>query len=294
VLHRVFLVILASAGCAEGVMAPNNDGDDDGSAMPDANTGSNGDDAAVTPPPPSDGPPPQTSAKLLLTEIVLAPSTGEFIEIANPGGTPIDLAGYYLSDAGSYFRVPAGSPTVDSTDFIVKFPAGAQIAAHGVVTVAIDTAASFTTAYGAAPTYALSTMTPVAANGVPSLTNGGEIVVLFSWDGTTDNVRDVDMVLAGAPTVANGIVDKSGVMIDGPDSDSASTPYKADARTLAPQATTPASGKSTKRLAPEAGFQSGSAGNGVTGADETTENTAQTWDTTYSLPTPGAVPTGLM
>lgn len=276
-------------------MAPNNSGDDDGSAMPDAmGSGSDGSDGSMTTPPPSDGPPLQTSAKLLLTEIVLAPSTGEFIEIANPGSTPIDLAGYYLSDAGSYFRVPAGSPTVDSTDFIVKFPAGAQIAAHGVVTVAIDTVANFTTAYGAAPTYALSTMTPVAANGVPSLTNGGEIVVLFSWDGTSDLVRDVDMVLAGAPTVANGIVDKSGVMIDGPDSDSATTPYKADARTLAPQATAPASGKSTKRLAQEGGFQSGSAGNGVTGADETTENTAQTWDTTYSLPTPGAVPAGLM
>ena len=273
-------------------MAPNNSGDDEGTGMPDANMGA-GSDGSMTPPP-GDGAPPQTSAKLLLTEIVLAPSTGELIEIGNPGGTPIDLAGYYLSDAGAYFRVPTGTPTVDSTDFIVKFPAGAQIAAHGVVTVAIDTVANFTTTYGAAPTYALSTMTQIAASGVPSLTNAGEIIVLFSWDGTSDNVRDVDIVLAGVPSVANGIVDKSGVMIDGPDSDAASTAYKADARTLAPQATTPASGKSTKRLAQEGGYQTGSAGNGVTGADETSENTAQTWDTTYSVPTPGSVPAGLM
>ena len=197
-------------------MAPNNNGGgDDEGMMPDANPGS-GSDGSMTTPPPGDGPPPQTSAKLLLTEVVLAPSTGEFIEIANPGSTPIDLSGYYLSDSGSYFRVPAGSPTVESTDFIVKFPANAMVPAHGVVTVAIDTVASFTTAYGAAPTYSLATMTPVASNGVPNLTNGGEVIVLFSWDGTSDNVRDVDLLLAGAPSVANGLVDKSGVSVDGP------------------------------------------------------------------------------
>jgi hypothetical protein len=289
VLHRVLLVILAS-GCAEGVLAPNNGGGDD--EMPDANPGSGSDGSVTTPP--ADAPPPQTTAKLLLTEIVLAPSTGEFIEIANPGGTPIDLSGYYLSDAGAYFRVPTGSPTVDSTDFIVKFPAGAQIAAGGVVTVALDTVANFTTAYGAAPTYSLATMTNVVSSGVPSLTNAGEIVVLFTWDGTSDNVRDVDLVLVGAPTVANAIVDKSGVAVDGPDADSTGTAYKSDARTIAAQATAPASGKSTKRTAQEGGFQTGSAGNGVTGADETSENTSQTWDTTYTAPTPGSVPAGLM
>lgn len=272
-------------------MAPNN-GDDDDGGMPDAGNGPGSDGSMTTPP--GDGPPPQTSAKLLLTEIVLAPSTGELIEIANPGSTPIDLSGYYLSDAGTYFRVPAGAPTVDTADFIVKFPAGAQVPAKGVITVALDTAANFTAAYGIAPTYALAAMTMIAVNGTPSLTNGGEMVVLFAWDGASDTVRDVDMVIAGVPSVANGLVDKSNVMIDGPDSDSASTAYKTDARTLAPQPSAPGAGKSTKRLAQEDGFQTGSAGNGVTGADETSENTAQTWDTTYSTPTPGAVPTGLM
>ncbi len=248
----------------------------------------------MTNPPPGDGPPPQTSAKLLLTEVVLAPSMGEFIEIANPGAAPIDLSGYYLSDSGTYFRLPEGSPTVDSTDFIVKFPAGATIPPQGVITVAIDSVANFTTTYGSAPTYSLATMTPIASSGVPSLTNGGEIIVLFTWDGTSDNVRDVDLLLAGAPTAANGLVDKSGVAIDGPDADSTPTAYKPDARTIAAQATAPASGKSTKRTAQENGFQTGSAGNGVTGADETSENTSQTWDTTYSAPTPGVVPAGLM
>jgi hypothetical protein len=287
--------MLACAGCAEGVMAPNHNGadDDDGntSGMPDAGGGSDGSTAT----PPDDSAPPQTtSSKLLLTEVVLAPSTGEFVEIANPGSAPVDLSRYYVSDSGTYFRVPAGSPTVDSTDFIVKFPAGASIPAHGVITLAIDTAANFTTAYGAAPTFALSTMTPVASTGVPSLTNAGEIVVLFTWDGTSDNVRDVDMLLAGVPSVANGLVDKSGVSIDGPDAGTTGTAYKTDARTLGAQSTAPASGKSTKRMAQEGGYQSGTAGNGVSGEDETTENTSMTWDTSYSLPTPGSVPAGLM
>lgn len=45
----------------------------------------------------------------------------------------------------------------------------------------------------------------------------------------------------------------------------------------------------------ETGFeQQTGAGNGLTGDDETSENTAMTWDTTFTLPTPGTVPTGLL
>lgn len=246
---------------------------------------------------PIDAPPAAAPAPLLLTEVVLAPSTAEFLEIANPNATPVDLSTYYIADAGLYFRIPGGAPILDSADFIARFPAGASIPGKGVITVAFDTAAAFTTAYGAAPTYALSggTMTLVASNGVASLTNGGELVVLFRWDGTSDLVRDVDMLLAGVPSVANALVDKSGVSVDGPDADVTSTAYKTDARTLAAQATAPASGRSTKRTALEAGheMQSG-AGNGLTGDDETSENTAMTWDTTFTVPTPGAIPTGLL
>lgn len=241
--------------------------------------------------------PAQALLPLLLTEVVLAPSTGEFIEIANPNAQPVDLATYYLADAGLYFRIPGGAPVVDSADFIARFPAGASIPAKGVITVALDTAASFTTAYTVAPTFALvgGTMTSVATNGVASLTNGGELVVLFRWDGTSDLVRDADILLAGVPTLANALVDKSGVTLDGPDADVTTTAYKTDARTLVAQPTAPASGRSTKRTALETGYemQSG-AGNGLTGDDETSENTAMTWDTAYTLPTPGTVPTGLL
>jgi hypothetical protein len=138
-------------------------------------------------------------------------------------------------------------------------------------------------------------MMTIVANGVPSLTNAGEPMVLFQWDGAGDLVHDVDIVLAGIPAATNLLTSKSGVTIDGPDADTTATAYATDARTLAAQATTPASGKSTKRIARETGHevQSG-AGNGITGDDETSEDTGSTWDVTYTLPTPGTVPTGLL
>jgi hypothetical protein len=232
---------------------------------------------------------PGVGTHLLLSEIELAPSGGEFIEIVNPTAQAIALDNYYLSDNGTYFRLPAGTQSLDSGDFIAHFKAGSTISAKGVITVALDTAANFTTATGVAPTYSLTdgTITTVASSGTPSLTNGGEIVVLFSWDGTSDLVTDVDIMLAGAPTAANGLVTKSGVTVK------AST-YKTDANTIANQATAPGSGKSTKRILLETGHETqNGTGNGVGGDDETSEQTSATWDTAYTAPTPGLVPAAL-
>ncbi len=264
-------------------------------------------DAPASPPADAAVQPPQMDAPggggggptaLLLTEVVLAPSTGEFVEIVNPGSTAVDLSTYYLSDNGNYFRLPAGAPTLDTGDFIVKFPAGAMIPARGVITVALDTAASFTTVYAAAPNYSIASgsMTMVTSNGVATLTNTGELIALFRWDGQADLVKDVDLVLVGAATAANGLVDKSAVALDGPDMGTSTTSYASDARTLAVQPSTPASGKSTKRLATEVGHETQSGGgNGILGDDETSENTAVTWDSTaFGAPTPGIVPAALL
>jgi hypothetical protein len=290
VQHRVLLVI-ALGGCARGSLVQS---DPDASNSPiDAPAGTPVDAPGQMVDAPSGG----ALAPLLLTEVVLQLSVGEFVEIANPNAQPVDLSTYYLSDAGNYFRIPGGPPVVDPADFIARFPAGSSIPGKGVITVALDTTAAFTATYGAAPTFALSggTMTVVASNGVPGLTNTGELVALFRWDGTSDLVKDVDIVLAGVPTAGNGLVDKSGVTLDGPDADVTSTAYKTDARTLTAQPTAPASGKSTKRTALEAGHETQSgAGNGLTGDDETSENTAMTWDTTFTNPTPGTIPTGLL
>src|SRR5205807_2152579 len=104
---------------------------------------------------------------LLLSEIALSPAGHEFVEIVNPTTQTVDLSSYYLSDNGNYFKLPAGGLTVAAADFIVKFPAGATIGSHGVVTVALDTAANFTAAYGIAPDYSITdaSITVIAKNG---------------------------------------------------------------------------------------------------------------------------------
>jgi hypothetical protein len=210
----------------------------------------------------------------------------------------VDLSTYYLSDFGGYWKEPAAVPTVDGGDFIARFPAGATIPAHGVITVALDTAASFHTTYPAANAdYALvgGTMTVLASSGTMTLTNGGELVALFQWDGQADVVRDVDLMIAGVATAPNGLLTKSGVAQDGPDVGTTATAYAADANTLTIQATAPANGKSTKRLLLEAGHETqAGTSNGLGGDDETSEQTATTWDTTFAAPTPGAVPAALL
>lgn len=282
------LVLVAVAACARGGA-----GAPDGSAVDAPRDGAGPDaraDATI------DAPPGGAPVPLLLTEVVLSPDGAEYVELANPTTGAVALGGYYLSDHGAYFRVPAGAPAVDATDFIVKFPAGAVIGPKAVITVAISTAAAFQTAYGVAPAYSIgsATMTPVSTNGIASLTNGGELIALFYWDGASDLVRDVDLVLAGVPAAANGLIDKSGVALDGPDADTAPTAYAADARTMPLQPSAPGSARSTKRIALEAGHEvQGGAGNGLTGDDETSEDIAATWDTAFTPPTPGALPAGL-
>jgi hypothetical protein len=264
---------------SDGPQQPDPDGpatvDPDGPTPPDTNT---------TP----------AGASLLISEVALTPAGGEFIEIINPTSSTVSLTDYYLSDSGNYFRLPAGT-TVAQSDFIIKFNAGASIPAGGIVTVALDTAANFQTTYGVAPTFALGsgTMTSVVANSTPTLTNDGELVVLFKWGGASDLVSDSDLILAGRPTAANGLVDKSGIAIDGPDADSSATAYGTDTRTMAIQASIPPQGTSTKRIALETGFET-TGTNGISGDDETSENTAMTWDSTFSAPTPGTVPAGLL
>jgi hypothetical protein len=283
---RILAVLLLGACASAGSSGDGLDGGKPDAASPggDANPDSS-----------SGGDSTGSSAALIITEVVLAPSTGEFIEIANPTAQTVDLSTYYVSDSGLYFKLPAGAPVLDVNDFIVKFPAGATIPPSGVITVAIDTAANFATVYGVQPTFSVAggTMTPVATNGVGTLTNAGEIAVLFEWDGQMDLVRDVDIMLAGVPTAANGIIDKSGQAFDGPDADTTPTAYATDARTMHVQATAPASGKSTKRIALDTGHEVAGT-NGIDGHDETSEDTASTWDTAFTVPTPGTVPAGLL
>jgi predicted extracellular nuclease len=254
---------------------------------------------------------PLTDDHLLLCEAVLTPSSDEFIEIANPTGSAVDLSDYYLSDDLDYALLPgqfgAGpAPTLDSSDFIARFPAGANIPPGGVLVVAFS-GAGFQTTFGFAADFELLGTDPGTPDMLPAyagsigttagLTNGGENATLFYWDGMSDLVVDVDMTNLGTPTVANAIANKTGIAVDGPDGDTTPSIYGIDAYTMPQQASDPGTGVSTKRLALEAGNESTGGGNGITGDDETTELITTTWDSTYTTPDPGvcgAVPAARM
>lgn len=235
------------------------------------------------------------TSPLLLSEIALAPNAAEMIEIYNTSNQEVDLSTYYVSDNGNYFLLPAhgSSTSVDQTDFIVKFPAAAKIAGHGVIVIAVDMPANFAATYGMSPSYSLAdgSMQTVVMNGVPNLTNGGEPIVLFQWDGNSDLVRDVDIMLAGVPTGdSNAFPNKSGVQQDGPDTDTRSSTYALDRHTIAAQPSAPGPGLSTKRIKLEASHEvQDGHGNGQSGDDETSEDTSVTWDTAFTAPTPFAV-----
>lgn len=230
---------------------------------------------------------------ILLSEVVLAPTAAEMIEIVNTSNEEVDLSTYYLSDSGNYFALPVQA-NVNANDFIVKFPATAKLAAHVAITIAIDTPSNFAATYGMAPSFSIvdGSMQTIAMNGQPTLTNEGEPIILFQWDGRSDLVHDVDIVLVGTPMgMNNEFPSKSGVQQDGPDADMMPSRYAVDRRTIAPQSSTPGSGVSTKRILLESGHETQlGTGNGQGGDDETSEDTQVTWDTVFTAPTPGKAP----
>jgi hypothetical protein len=278
-----------AAGCAKADMdaadaRPSSDGDPGAAdAAPDEP------DADPNAP---DAEPHVDSGHLLLSEVVVTPTTAEYIEIVNPTGAAIDLDDYYLADAGAYYQLPAGVPSLDASDFIVKFPAGSSIPAGGALTVALAAASDFQTAHGVAPSFSMisggTLMISVSSTAGSTLTNGGEPVVLFHWDGASDLVQDVDLLIVGAPTVGNQLANKSAAAQDGPDAGTATSAYAGDANTL-PTTTAPLAGASLKRITSEAGHENQSGtGNGITGDDETSEQTGTTWDAGTGAPSPNA------
>ncbi|MBP9206490.1 MAG: lamin tail domain-containing protein [Kofleriaceae bacterium] len=279
-------------------------------SAPDAPAGTPDAPAGNPDAPPTSGPSP-----LIISE-VRNNGAEEFVEIYNPNAAAVDLRNYYLSDAPSFWMLP-GHPTtpivLDASDFLERFPAGASIPAGGVITIAMN-GPGFTTRYAADPTYSTDELagTTVAmettvmsggANPNPGITNGGEVVILFYWDGASDRVQDVDIVLAGpAATSAANRLPAAGMnyrmAVDGPDADAVATAYAPDALTLQPMAAALVDADplfpSYKRLTRDgAASEVQTGGNGIAGNDETSEQQLMTWDGGTTAGTPGAVPTTL-
>jgi hypothetical protein len=248
---------------------------------------------------------------LLITEVVVTPTAGEFVEVHNPTSAAVSLTNVYLADTSEYACRLAGvtcAPTVSgaisTTDFVARFPAGTALMPGQYVTVAIADPAVFRATYGRCPDYYLRVtsdagttdpmcpmsqiMLSAGATGTntigtgTSLTDGGEPVVLFSWDQTAPRVVDLDYVVYGNPSTSNPRVDKSGLMstVSG-----MTATYLADTPS-AMQATLTAhtSGRSNVRCDFSEGSERRTGGNGAMGHDETSENWAVTW---RSSPTPG-------
>lgn len=249
-------------------------------------------------------------SKLLLTEIVVTPTAGEFIEIFNPGSDPVDLSDYYVTDAthepsGTYYYqiVQGGGGGGGSADWHARFPDGASIAPGEYQTIALAGDSLFYVEYGVLPTYELyedghanpsdvpdmREAFPGSINNQGTLTNGDEVVILYFWDGMSDLVQDVDYLLynSGSPAPNDEAVDKTGVCMDGPDPDTLCSTYLADTPVQS-QRSAPSAGVgfSVHRVDYLEGLQVQTGGNGVTGADETSENLDSTF-TNNSLPSPG-------
>ncbi len=238
---------------------------------------------------------------LLLSEIgyrglnspACADST-EFLEIYNPGSEPVDLSKYYISDVSAYSTLPVtGLIDIAATgsDFAMKFPNGASIAAGGYQTVAID-GGRFKRCAGIDATYMMFNaggvttaipMVDVATNKpgtyptYGSFTNTAEFVWLFYWDGISDLICDVDLVYWGSGSGSNWPIRKLATTCqDGPDVDAIASCYNNDAGNVSPSFTkgfvVPASGTGTRQRTGAEGAETLTGGNGCVAGGPTAVN----------------------
>lgn len=240
---------------------------------------------------------------LLISEFVVTPTAGEYVEIYNGTGADVDLTNYYLTDAmnagdNDYINVVDGTYSAFGSDFLAKFPDGAVIKAGEFQVIASD-AVGFLATYGVEADYELlaksatvpDMVAPKAGDigATAGLSNDGEVVVLFYWDGASDLVQDVDYVIWGDKAE---FVDKTGVTKDGPDADTDASAYLNDtpqANQISVSIGVPHEfGKSAARQKLDEMSEILIAGNGMGGHDETSENLEAAFKN--SDPTPGASP----
>lgn len=246
---------------------------------------------------------------ILLSEIAVTPTAGEFIEIHNPTAAAIDLSDIYLTDATFagggvfYYNIVTGANAGGGgfNDFHARFPDGATIGPGEFQTVALAGSDGFFGEFAAAPTYelyedagsadAIADMRealPGSIDSASGLSNSGEVVILYAWDGASDLVQDIDYAVWGDAAEA---VDKTGMTIDGPDADATGTTYAADTPVgsqVVVAGGSHASGDSFQRVDFSEGSEAQSGGNGISGSDETSENLSTTWGQLEA--TPGAAP----
>jgi hypothetical protein len=187
---------------------------------------------------------------IIISEVAYSGNNQEFIELYNPTPLSIDLSKYYVTDdfftASGYYNIVTGAAYAigTTTDYNVGFPAGTAPMAPGEVIVIVAGAAAggaFVHPIVAGtrvfqltspPLAGYTSMVPFGNTPSPNnglMTNGGEFVMLYRWEGHCDLVCDVDYVAWGANgSASNPRVDKTTRSADGPDPDALATNYLGD------------------------------------------------------------------
>ena len=253
------------------------------------------------------GPDREWPARLLLSEVCVAGL--EFIEICNPGNQAVELHDYYLTDAffsnddtqQYYWHIVQPDPAQNTVgggdyyDFHARFPEGSSIAAGDTIVVVTTGAAGFASQYGVLPDFELyeddnepdevpdmewvfgdASGNSIVDNTPPTLTNDGEVLILYYWDGESDLVTDIDAFQWGDFSLDWS---KTDVSMDGPDEDSLESTYQPELGSISSFREVSSPGQSYTRIAftPETIGQIPIFGNGVNYTDETSEPLLDTW-----------------
>ncbi len=263
-------------------------------------------------------------AEVVMRERPGIPSFGsEYVKIHNPTAAAVDLSDVYLTDAlytgsGYWQLVEGGQAGGGGTggDFNARFPDGTTLGAGETFVISLRGSDLFALSYpGEAPDFELFEdgsapdavpdmreafpgaiafgLGSTGTNDLPSegwLGDSGESLVLYTWDGASDLVTDLDYVLWGTSNVYR--VDKTGVSVDGPDADETATAYQADTPVAAQDdLAVHTYGDALVRTDAEETGETATGGNGSGGDDETSEPLTSTWTNTGDQ-TPASTGTG--
>ncbi|WP_457565772.1 OB-fold nucleic acid binding domain-containing protein [Caldithrix abyssi] len=232
---------------------------------------------------------------LLISEVFVPPS-GEsekaFVEITNPTAQTFSSGEMYLANYNTYYQMVADQFPATNQFFVARFP-NLTLNAGKVVVVALDGAGYFA-AFGKRADFEIKgtdDQTPdldvIRMGSNPALETVKGMMILFSWDGQSDLVKDVDYLPWGLLAFNATWMDKSGQQIDGPDADSDASAYLNDLPTNQQKAISSIpSGYSLQRDGVSEVEEIASDGNGLTGHNEASENFQQSFKT--ASPTPGS------
>ena len=209
---------------------------------------------------------------LIFNRICVNPNEGELIEIYNPTDEIIDLSNYYLSDQNDYYNWVFGNASNLSTqDFLIKFPNNTQINPQESLSITTQTISDFSNYYGYEPDISIIDtefeIYEIGSNA--NLSNSQEVLILFSWDGSSSIIQDVDYFLWGSTSQAVSKTTDEGYIYNDTNIE--------DQIFIRNYGTSTYSDSLYVRNSIDEINENQNQGNGITGHDETSEDLALSW-----------------